>query len=280
MHNFLALVRAFFVWLCLFVVVAAAPAPAPSRIAFVSDTHCTRSTLEDRPLYRGRFDKVIAAVNAARVDLVLLAGDLTQDGKPEEIADFHAQLRKFRAPAWCVLGNHDCGSKWFPKAEDPLTAARLARCERALAPSFFARTRAGVRVVGVNSALFGTGLPREQAQWQFLEKEFARPATRPTLLLTHYPLFVKTPDEPGGDYWNIEPEPRARLLELLRAGQVRAVLSGHLHKPLTNHVAGIQMIGTHPVSFGLPRGRQKQGWTLLTVPPTGAVQAELRYIED
>lgn len=46
----------------------------PVILALVSDTHTTRGTQEDQPLYRGRFEKAIAAVNAAKVDAVLIAG--------------------------------------------------------------------------------------------------------------------------------------------------------------------------------------------------------------
>src|ERR1041384_4036758 len=75
-----------------------APEAVAVRFALVSDTHTTRGTQGDQPLYKGRLDQVIAAVNAADVNAVLIAGDLTQSGKPEEMADFRAQIRGFRAP--------------------------------------------------------------------------------------------------------------------------------------------------------------------------------------
>lgn len=253
---------------------------SPVRIALVADTHTTRGATEDQPLYKGRLDRAIAAVNEARVDLILHAGDLTQNGKPEEITDYRRQARGFRAPLLSVFGNHDVGNKRLPGRPGGVTAERVARIEAALGPSFFGKTLSGLRVVGINSLLLGTDLPREADQWAFLEKELARPAPEPTLLLTHQPPFLKAADESGGDYWNIEPGPRARLLSLLARGGVRTVLSGHLHRPLTNRHADILYVTSHPVSFGLPRGKQPQGWTLVTVAPDGAVQTEMRYIAD
>jgi hypothetical protein len=76
-------------------------------------------------------------------------------------------------------------------------------------------------------------------------------------------------DEPGGEYWNVEPAPRARLLALLKRGGVHILLTGHLHRPLTNHLDGMVLVSTLPVSFGLPRALHVQGWTLVTLPGDG-----------
>lgn len=252
------------------------------RIALVSDTHTTRGTNEDQPLYRGRLDRVIAEVNAAKVDLVLIAGDVTQGAKPEEMSDFLAQIKEFTAPVRYVLGNHDAGGKRIEGKPGGITAERLARVEAGLGPAFWKYEAPGVRVLGVTASLFGSGLPREQDQWAFLERELAPTAPgsqQPaTLLLLHYPLFLQTPDEPGGDYWNIEPEPRARLLALLKRGGVRAVLSGHLHYGAEASWSGIFFVTTPPVSFGLPRDRQPEGWTIVTLSADGSMSARTHFL--
>src|SRR5205085_677338 len=102
-----------------------------------------------------------------------------------------------------------------------VTAERVAQYEAAFGPSFFADTLFGIQVLGINSSLFGSGLPREQEQWAFLEETLSRAQPWPSLLLTHYPLALERPDEPGDPYWNIEPEPRRRLSALLEQGGVR-----------------------------------------------------------
>jgi hypothetical protein len=137
-----------------------------------------------------------------------------------------------------------------------------------------------VRVIGVNSPIFGSGFDREKAMWNFLEKELASPGPLPTVVFMHYPPFVKQAEEGGGDYWNIEPEPRARLLALLRRGGVGTVLSGHLHRDLTNRLEGILFVTTRPVSFGLPAGKQPEGWTLVTLPAQGEAQVESQSIGE
>ena len=251
-----------------------------ARIALLSDPHTTRGTAEDQPSYRGRLDRVIAAINEERVDLVLIAGDLTQNGKAEEFDDFAAQIKNFRAPVLVTPGNHDLGPKLIPGKPEGPSAERVALFEQKVGPSYFVRVVAGVRVIGVNSPVLGSELPVETAMWRSLEAELAEPTELPSVAFLHYPPFVKTADEPGGVYWNIEPEPRARLLALLKRGGVRTVLSGHLHRPLSNRHDGLLFVSTLPVSFGLPRGKQPQGWTLVTLRRDAEALFEFRTVND
>lgn len=258
----------------------AAASAQPLRIALVSDPHITRGTAEDQSQYKGRFDHVIASVNGAQVDLVLIAGDLTEGGRPEDVGDFQAQIKGFQAPVWVVPGNHDVGDKHIPGKKGGVTADHVAAFEAAYGPSFWSRTFQGLRVIGINSSLLGSGLPVEADQWKFLESKLDRSHKMPTLLLMHYPLFLHTPDEPGGGYWNVEPEPRARLLRLiLRSKSVRAVLTGHLHRALAVQTGGVFLYTTPPVSFGIPRGKQAEGWSLITVSPDGTISADFHPTE-
>ena len=77
----------------------------------------------------------------------------------------------------------------------------------------------------------------------------------------------------------MQPELRKRLLALVEQGGVRTVLTGHLHYPLTNRVDGILFLGNAATALGLPRGKQPEGWMLLTVPREGEVQFEFRELE-
>ena len=256
----------------------AAPSPA-LRIALVCDTHTNLETEGEPALYRAHFDAVIEAVNAAKVDAVLLGGDLTEGGTPATIAAFEAQAAGLKAPQLRVAGNHDVGAKKAEGINSNLSDARVTRFEAELGPSFWAREIGGARFVGVNASLFGSGLKRESAQWDFLKNALAKPNAMPqgTHLLTHYPPFLTAPDEPS-DYWNIEPAPRARLLKLLQQAKVSGVFSGHLHRPLFNRSGESSLITAPPVSFGLPRGKQSEGWTLISIAPGGAVSFETRSI--
>ena len=254
----------------------------PARVALLSDLHVTRGTKEEQPFHQGRLERALAAVNAENVDLVLIAGDLTENGTRTEFADLRKQLQKLRAPVWYVPGNHDLGGKVVAgkKTDKDVTPQRVDTFEWRMGSSWFSREQACVRVIGLNASLFGSGLKAENAMWQWLENELAQPAPQPTLLLMHYPPFTQKPNEPGGVYWNLEPQPRQRLLQLAHQGGVRAILSGHVHTENVLRQDGILFVTTPPVAFGLPKGRQYRGWTLLTVTPQGEVQSEFRYLVD
>jgi 3',5'-cyclic AMP phosphodiesterase CpdA len=253
---------------------------APIKIALVSDPHVSRGAEPLRQLYARHLQAVIAQVNDAKVTVVLIAGDLTEGGRLQEMIDFKEQIKPFHAPVLFVPGNHDVGGKAGADKGGTVKLERLQQFETNLGAIFFAKEVAGLRVIGVTGSLFGSGLERETNQWALLEKELAAPSPLPTVIFSHYPAFEKKADEPGGVYWNIEPEPRARFLTLAKRGGVRALLSGHLHKPLKNEYEGIPLIGATAVSFGLPRGKQAEGWTLITIPPTGAPVVELKEIKD
>lgn len=80
----------------------------PIRVAFVSDLHL--ANVNGRP---GRTERVVAAINAERPDLIILGGDYVAGkgpGKAERAAALvTAAVRGLRAPLGvvAVLGNHD-----------------------------------------------------------------------------------------------------------------------------------------------------------------------------
>jgi 3',5'-cyclic AMP phosphodiesterase CpdA len=252
--------------------------PGPIRIAFLSDTHVNLQTNAPGTDYNRRFDEAIAEVNAANVALVVIAGDLTDGGKPDQMELFKQKAKQFKAPVLFVPGNHDVGMVGNGDTKTSITPEKVRLYEETLGPNWFVREEAGVRVVGIDSCLFGSGFKEEEDQWKFLEKELAGPHQKPALLLEHYPLFIKSADEPRVGTWNVQPEPRKRLLALVEQARVRAVLSGHLHYPITNRLDGILFLGNTTTAFGLPRGKTPEGWMLLSLPPEGEVKFEFREL--
>lgn len=257
---------------------AAAPESAPIKFAVISDTHVTRDTEEDHAQFRGRLDRVIAAVNAAHVSFVLVSGDLTQSGKPEQYADFKAQIARVKPPLLWVPGNHDVGNKKLPPRDAGPKEEQLHAFEAALGPSYYAKDVAGVHIVAVNSQLLGSGLAEEAAEWAFLEEQLGKPAAPRTVVLMHVPPFLDSADEPAGAYWGLEPAPRQHFLELLRRSGVKLVIAGHLHRPLVNHYAGILFAICPSAAWGIPRGKTPIGWTLVTLRGDGEAQVEFKPI--
>ncbi len=270
-----------FITLCLLLgLLSAAGAEKGVRVALLSDPHVNFKTNGLAATFGAHFDQTIKAVNDARVDVVLIAGDLANEGTVEEWRAFRGYIKKLKAPVFYVPGNHDVGHKVNSgKKAGAVTSERVKSYEKELGKSWFANESAGLRIIGVNSSLLGSGLPEEEKQWTFLEKELSKPSPKPTILFMHYPLYLLNPEEAGGIYYNLEPAPRKRLLELLQRGGVKTVLTGHLHHNLVNRWQDMLFLSTEPISFGLPSGRQREGWTLVTIPKAGEATFETRNLD-
>lgn len=165
---------------------------APITIALVSDIH-----IGNRAMDASRLDRIVAAVNARRPDLVLLAGDFvighdaaSGAGAAEQLVVPLSHLRA-RLGSYAVLGNHD---HWTG-------AARVARALAAAGiPTLSNRSvRAGpVTLVGVDDAYSGH---------DDVARAFAGVGQGATVVVTHSPDVV------------------ARLAP----GQAPLLLAGHTH---------------------------------------------------
>src|SRR5256884_5678910 len=72
------------------------------RVAAVGDLHCTKTS-------QGTFQPLFARV-ADAAELLLIAGDLTDYGLPDEARVLARELATLRIPTVAVLGNHDVES--------------------------------------------------------------------------------------------------------------------------------------------------------------------------
>jgi Icc-related predicted phosphoesterase len=71
----------------------------PLRIAAAGDVHCS-------PMNRAQVEAAFARLEGT-ADLLLLAGDLTTHGEPEQAAVLADACRPLSMPIFAVLGNHD-----------------------------------------------------------------------------------------------------------------------------------------------------------------------------
>src|SRR5438067_2569786 len=72
------------------------------RVALLADLHCTKTS-------QGAFQPLFARI-AESADILVMAGDLTDYGLPEEATVLVKELSMLRIPVAAVLGNHDCES--------------------------------------------------------------------------------------------------------------------------------------------------------------------------
>ena len=199
------------------------------RVAALADLHCTKTS-------HGAFQPLFARI-ADAADVLVIAGDLTDYGLPDEARVLSRELTTLRVPAAAVLGNHDVESGKSDEIRAILADAGLAMldgdtCELK-----------GVGIAGVKG--FGGGFgQRALGPWgeptikRFvreavdealkLESALARLRSMPLVALLHYSPIAKTVEgEPPEIYPFLG---SSRLEEPLGRYPVSVVFHGHAHR--------------------------------------------------
>src|SRR5438046_9714719 len=88
------------------------------RVAALADLHCTKTS-------HGAFQPLFAKI-AESADVLLIAGDLTDYGLPDEARVLAKEVASLRIPIAAVLGNHDVESDKADEVRDILATAALA----------------------------------------------------------------------------------------------------------------------------------------------------------
>lgn len=208
------------------------------------------------------YDKVdtAAALEAAvrhlnafrpRLDAVIVTGDLTDQGRPEEYAALAPLLDRLDMPWYPILGNHDDRAN-----------ARAALTGRAFAPDdgpffHYAVDHRPWRLIGLDSTVPGKPHGRlcpDRLDW--LDRQLALAPDRPTLLFMHHPPF-----DTGIRHMDVQrlENADAFLDVVARHSQVRHIACGHVHRASQCVMRGIGVsIGpnaAHSVTLDLdPQG--------------------------
>lgn len=219
-------------------------------IVQVSDTHLSPT----HAYFDDNWQTFVAEMQALQPDLVINTGDFSFNG-PDVVDDIryaHREAKRLDLPYLAIPGNHDVGEPGNnPRLKQPINDARLNTWKGYFGDDRFIKDIENWRLIGINSELLGSNLDAEQQQWEFLEEAFDNSNGRTLGLFSHKPLYQKTPDEDISK-WAILPEPRARLLKLLTAHNVRFFTSGHLHRYRYTSVEGIDLVWCPTTAFITP----------------------------
>jgi len=201
------------------------------KILVLSDPHIGSSN----PVFVPNWQRVAAAANA-RDDaaLTVILGDLTLYGseKEEDLPFGRDALQALRGPVLSVPGNHDVGDI-ARDSHQPADAARLDRWQAHFGPAYWHSDQLeGWRLIGLNSQVIGTGLAEEARQWAALDAALAGAGDRRVVLFTHMPLFLEDWDEADRPAWALMRAGRMRLREVILRHDIRAVVTGHMHRTL------------------------------------------------
>lgn len=212
-------------------------------IAQLSDIHCGDPRHDE-----GLLDEVIAEIVEAEPDLVLVPGDLTDKGYPEQFAAAKAHLDRLPQPRLVVPGNHDARNVGYAVYEDVIG-------ERNFATDFPMAAGGGgkqnVRVVGCDSTrpdLNDGELGRHRQQ--YVTENFADAEDEFKILMIHHHLV---PIPGTGRERNILLD-AGDVLQVAVDSGVDIAVAGHKHVPHVWPVAGMLCITSGTASTWRTRG--------------------------
>ncbi len=255
-------------------------------IVQLSDTHIVAA---GRKLF-GRVDtaacleRAVAHANGLvpRPDLVLLTGDLVDDGSPAAYANLRRILGGLEIPYALLAGNHD--------DREALRAAfaDLPALPRAGAFLHYTLEDRPLRIVALDTIVpgeAGGALCRTRLEW--LAARLEEQPERPTLIAMHHPPFVSGIEEM--DSINCANSEALGAI-VARHRQIERIVCGHIHRPITMGWAGTVVTsapGTaHQVALDLRPGapvawvREPPACQLHWWRPGGGLVTHLSYIGD
>jgi 3',5'-cyclic-AMP phosphodiesterase len=218
-------------------------------IAQISDVHVGGARYREELLRAA-----IAEINAAEPDLVVVAGDLTDDGYPDQYPLAKKELGALVAPQVVrVPGNHDARNVGYLLYEDTFgTRDSRLRVECA---------GLDVALVGVDSSkpdIDEGEIGREHYGW--IEEGFAGDADLRVFVCHHHLMPV-----PGTGRERNQVLDAGDVLALLRRCSVDLVLSGHRHVPYIWPLAGMLLVHSGTVATLRTRGFPQPAYNLLRV---------------
>ncbi len=178
-----------------------------------------------------RLEQAVSYVNEVHgdADFVVFAGDLADRGEAEAYARFKTAISPFTMPTYLTLGNHDQRPTFlevFPGTENSETGCMDHVIDQD-----------GQRIIVLDSSepdLWGSGqLSAAQISW--LRARLAEVPDTPVVIVLHHNI---TPFSVQTDFIILE-ENAAFAEAVLSQGNVRQVISGHVHMTTSGNYRGV-----------------------------------------
>jgi Icc protein len=229
-------------------------------IAQLSDIH-VGGARHDPGLLRSAF----AEINQAGPDLVVIAGDITDEGYPDQYATAREELGAIACPnVVAVAGNHDSRHVGYLQYEQTFGAR-----DSALRLEAGDGTRLALVAVDSSKPDLDEGeIGREHYAW--IEDGFRQPADLRVFVCHHHLMPI-----PGTGRERNQVLDAGDVLSLLRQLAVDTVLSGHRHVPYVWPVAGMLLVHSGTVSTLRTRAFTQPAYNLIRAD-AGRISVELR----
>ncbi|SMC70917.1 metallophosphoesterase [Rhizobium sp. RU36D] len=221
-------------------------------IVQVSDTHLSRS----HAWFTANWPVFVEEMRQLSPDFIINSGDISFNGpdRPDDLAFAVACHRELSSPWRAIAGNHDVGeAPVASRLNQPVNDARLAAWRSHVGLSWWVqdleKDGLRLRLIGLDSALMGSGHEEEAVQAAFLETALAERDGRLTMVFTHMPPFDKDPDDQKITTHCILPEPRRWLLDRCLEHGVAVLAAGHIHRHTVHDYKGLAIVTAPATSF-------------------------------
>lgn len=219
------------------------------RILHLTDTHL----FGDDSRHYGTVDTAaqlaaaLAHVAAQRFDLVVVAGDVSEDGTVESYRRARTIVgdwaREHGARAIFTMGNHDRREAFRAVigGGQPDADERLLGGSDPERPVASVTESGGWRVIVLDTSVPTRGYGDIEAeQLALLRETLATPAQNGTVVVMHHP-----PVDAQTDLLQalaLDADDAAEFIQIITATDVRVVLSGHYHHPIVETIGGIPVV--------------------------------------
>lgn len=245
---------------------------------------------------RDSLEKVIDKVllEQPQVDLVLVTGDLSQDGTHESYQAFHEMSQRIKAPARWFAGNHDEPLVMEEVAVGIMGVEGVEAVDDAKAGNHYLLNPVidigSWRITLLNSAVPGSVpgfLPESELQVLAKSLSEAKPETHHLICLHHHPISIHCK-------W-MEPiglrNPEALFEVVERFPAVRALLWGHIHQEIDQlserpKCPDLRLLATpstciqfKPLSDDFALDDLPPGYRWLRLQPDGGIETGVSRVE-
>ena len=257
----------------------------PFRVIQVTDTHLCEP--ENGTLLgmdtTNSFNTVLDLIRKEQeqIDLILVTGDLSQDGSTASYERLEQILSEFDVPYYCLPGNHD---------ENDVMAAALPakRLEKRIE---MGEWQIIMLDSSVSKKVYGF---LEDKELQFLKESLdASPGLNTLVALHHHPVDMKSRWIDTIGVRNAE-----RLIEVVRENQslknhsskkqspIRCLLWGHVHQSLDDTRFGVRLLSTPSTCVQFAPGSPdfkvdtaSPGYRWLDLYPDGSIESGVSRVE-
>ena len=255
------------------------------RFAIISDPHVAVPHTIENHLNRFHLvevsilalEKILNHLEQLNLDFLLLPGDLTQDGEPDNHNWLQQRLKSLSFPVFVVPGNHDVPSlfrtsKTIGLQEFPNYYSHCGYHSQQL--YYTQEILPGVRIIGLNSNQFNQEgkqlgcLDEQQLTW--LESLLPQVKDQLLLVMIHHNIIEHLPGQTNhelGKRYMLDNAPL--LLKMLGSVNCKLIFTGHLHVQDVAYHQGIYEITTgslvsypHPYRIIEVKGNNNRSFSL------------------